>query len=133
MAETKTWRRGYLAQLTTRLEEGADEFLKIWKTQAKRPDRVGDATYRGLELVHRGLRVAVRSLSRIERATQLPHRTAKTGARSGSESTRQGSGPPGAHASRQAAGTAGTRADPLLTARQLSCPGGPVRTSWAWR
>jgi len=77
MAETKTWRRGYLAQLTTRLEEGADEFLKIWKTQAKRPDRVGDVTYRGLELVHRGLRVAVRSLSRIERATQLPHRTAK--------------------------------------------------------
>ena len=77
MIETKTGRKGYLRQLARRFEEGAGEFMKTWKAQAKRPDRVGDVTYGGLELVHGGLRLTVRSLSRLERATQLPHRAAK--------------------------------------------------------
>ncbi len=77
MTETKTRRRGYLRQLASRLEQGGDQLMKTWKTQAKRPDRVGDVTYRGLELVHGGLGLAARSLSRLERATQQPHRTAK--------------------------------------------------------
>lgn len=76
MTETKTGRKRYLRQLASRFEEGAGEFMKTWKRQAKRPDRVGDVTYGGLELVHGGLGLAVRSLSRLERATQLPHRTA---------------------------------------------------------
>lgn len=77
MPETRTGRRDYLGQLRKRLEKGGDEFMKGWKAQARRPDRLGDATYRGLELVHDGLGVAARSLSRLERATQLPHRTAR--------------------------------------------------------
>jgi len=77
MPETRTVRRSYLGQLGNRLETGVDEFMKGWKAQAKRPDRLGDVTYRGLELVHDSLGVAVRSLTRLERATQLPHRTAK--------------------------------------------------------
>ncbi len=77
MAETKTGRRGYFRQLGRRLEEGADELMKNWKAQARRPDQVGDITYRGLELVHGGLGAAARSLTRLERATQLPHRTVK--------------------------------------------------------
>ncbi len=77
MAETKTGRRGYFRQLGRRLEEGADELMKNWKAQARRPDQVGDITYRGLELVHDGLGAAARSLTRLERATQLPHRAAK--------------------------------------------------------
>jgi hypothetical protein len=77
MTQTKTGRRGYFKQLASRLEEGAGEFMKTWKTQAKRPDRVGDVTYGGLELVHGGFSLAVRSLTRLERATQLPHRAAK--------------------------------------------------------
>lgn len=74
MAQTKTARRDHRRRLADQLEEGAARFMKGWKTQARRRDAVGDASYRGLELVHGVLRVAVRSLTHIEEATQPPHR-----------------------------------------------------------
>ena len=40
-------------------------------------DRVGEVTHRTWELVHGGVGVAARSLSRLERATQPPARTIK--------------------------------------------------------
>jgi hypothetical protein len=69
-----TERRGYLRQLASQFEEGAGVLMKTWKARAKRSDPVGDAAYRGLELVHGGLKLSVQSLSRLERATQPPHR-----------------------------------------------------------
>jgi len=77
MAERKTVRRDYVRKLAERLEEGAGRFMKDWKTQARRSDAVGDASYRGLELVHGGLGLAARSLTRLEKATQPPHRPPK--------------------------------------------------------
>ena len=77
MAERKIARRGSVRTLAGQLEEGAGQLLKGWKTQARRPDAVGDASYRGLELVHGGLGFAVRSLTRLEKATQPPHRPPK--------------------------------------------------------
>jgi hypothetical protein len=74
MAERKTARRGYLRRLADQLDESAGRFMKSWRTQARRPDAVGDASYRSLELVHGGLGVVVRSLTRMEKATQPPHR-----------------------------------------------------------
>ncbi|SRR6266545_1117813 len=76
MTETNAERKGYVKRLATRLEEGADQVMKAWSAQAKRPDRVGEVSYRGLELVHGGLRVAARYLSHLERGTQPPHRPA---------------------------------------------------------
>ena len=77
MAETRTRRGDYATRFQTRLSDGAEQFVKAWKTQAKRPDTVGEFSYRGLELVHSGLGVAVRSLTRMEKATQLPNRPEK--------------------------------------------------------
>jgi hypothetical protein len=77
MAESKTASRDYLQRLADQLEEGAGRFMKRWKTRARRPDALGDASYRGLQLVHGGLGVAVRSLTRMEKATQPPHRAPK--------------------------------------------------------
>ena len=77
MTETTTQHEDYVRRFSTRLSDGAEQFVKAWKTQAKRPDTVGEFSYRGLELVHGGLGIAARSLSRLERATQLPHRTAR--------------------------------------------------------
>lgn len=76
MAETKSRRRGYFRKLGKRLEDAGDEVMGIWRTQAKRHDRVGDASYRGLEMVHSGLELATRALGRLERATVPPHRPA---------------------------------------------------------
>jgi hypothetical protein len=77
MAESKTRRSGYLGTLGSRLEETAGEIMQAWRTQAKRRDRIGDVSYHGLEVVHGGLEVTVRLLSRVERATQPPHRAAR--------------------------------------------------------
>jgi hypothetical protein len=77
MAENKTPRRGYVRTLGSHLEEAAGEVMQAWRAQAKRRDRVGDVSYHGLEVVHGGLEVTVRSLSRLERATQPPHRAAR--------------------------------------------------------
>lgn len=77
MTQTKTERRGFLARLARQLEDGTDQFMKGWKRQARRTDAVGDASHRSLELVHGGLEFAVRSLTRMERATQPPQRPAK--------------------------------------------------------
>jgi len=77
MAETKTRRRGYFRMLEKRLEEAGGEMMKAWRAQAKRHDRVGDLSYRGLEMLHGGAKFAARSLSRIEEATLPPHRAAR--------------------------------------------------------
>jgi hypothetical protein len=77
MAETKTRRRGNLRMLEKRLEATGGEVMKAWRAQARRHDRVGDLSYRGLEVLHGGVKLAARSLSRMEEATQPPHRTAR--------------------------------------------------------
>jgi len=48
--------------------------VRIVKRQARRRDLVGLVARRGIGTVHAGLEVAVRSLSRLERATQPPAR-----------------------------------------------------------
>jgi hypothetical protein len=78
MAETKTRRRGNFRTLEKRLEDAGGEVMKAWRVQARRHDRVGDLTYHGLEMLHGGVKFAARSLSRLEEATQPPHRTART-------------------------------------------------------
>jgi hypothetical protein len=77
MAETKTLHAGYLGTLAKRLEEAGGEVMKAWRRRARRRDRVGDVGYRGLEVVHGGLELTIRSLNRLERATQPPHRAAR--------------------------------------------------------
>ena len=77
MAETRTRRRRYFRMLEKRLEEAGGEMMKAWRAQARRHDRVGDLSYRGLEILHGGAKLAARSLSRIEEATQPPHRAAR--------------------------------------------------------
>ncbi|HXM58119.1 MAG TPA: hypothetical protein VOB72_22160 [Candidatus Dormibacteraeota bacterium] len=77
MAETRNGNADYIKRFSKRLGEFGEQFVKTWKTQAKRPDTVGEVSYRGLELVHGGLGVAARSLTRLEKATLPPHRTEK--------------------------------------------------------
>lgn len=76
MATTRR-RRGYVERLAARFDRGTRDALKIWKAGAKRPDRIGEVSYRTLELVHGGVGAAVRSLGRLEKATQPPARPAK--------------------------------------------------------
>ena len=80
MAKAKVERRGYVRRLSMRVQEGVDETMKAWRTQARRPDRIGELSHRGLELLHGGLGFAARSLSRMERSTAPPHRPAGHGA-----------------------------------------------------
>jgi hypothetical protein len=77
MTETKTARKGYLKELTARFEDGAEQFMKTWRAEARRPGPRGEMSYRSLELVHGGFEVTARSLARIEKATQPPARTAR--------------------------------------------------------
>jgi hypothetical protein len=77
MTETRTAGKGYLKELTARVGDGAQRFMKTWKAEARRPGPRGEMSYRSLELVHGGLEVTARSLARMEKATQLPARTAK--------------------------------------------------------
>ena len=78
MAERKTRHRGYLRTLAERLQEAGGRVMEAWRARARRRDPVGDISYRGLEVVHGGLELTVRSLSRLEHAVQPPHRAAKT-------------------------------------------------------
>jgi hypothetical protein len=77
MTERKIRRNGYVDALAKRLEEVGDEFMQVWRRRARRRDRVGDVSYRGMEVVHGGLELTIRSLNRLERATQPPHRAAR--------------------------------------------------------
>jgi len=77
MAERKTWRDGVLGTLAKRMEEAGGEVMDAWRKRARRRDRVGDVSYHGLQVVHGGLELTVRSLGRLERATQPPHRAAR--------------------------------------------------------
>jgi hypothetical protein len=74
---TKTRRSRCIGMLEKRLEKTGGELMKAWRTQARRHDRVGDLSYHGLETLHGGVQFAARSLSRLEEATQPPHRTAR--------------------------------------------------------
>jgi hypothetical protein len=62
-------------QLPTQVKEAGEGALRALRSQARRPDRVGEVTHRTWELVNGGVGVAARSLSRLERATQPPART----------------------------------------------------------
>jgi hypothetical protein len=81
MAENKTRFPGFkvedLREVPTQVKSAADGAIRAWRTQAKRSDRVGDVSYRSLELVHGGLGAAVRSLGRLEKATQPPTRATR--------------------------------------------------------
>jgi hypothetical protein len=77
MTETRTARKGYLKELTARVGDGAEQLMKTWRAEARRPGTRGEMSYRGLELVHGGFEVTARSLARMEKATQPPARTAK--------------------------------------------------------
>jgi hypothetical protein len=72
MAETKA--RAFPDRFSARVEQGVSQLLKAWRKQASRSDRVGDVSRGGLEMVHGGLRFAVRSLTRLERGTRPPLR-----------------------------------------------------------
>ena len=58
--------------------ETAKSGLRFVKSQAKRRDMVGDATYRALELAHNGTGAAARALSRLQEAIQPPTRYASS-------------------------------------------------------
>lgn len=58
------------------IEETAKSGLKFWKSQAKRRDAVGEATYRALQLIHDGAGSAGRALRKLEEATMPPTRHA---------------------------------------------------------
>src|ERR1700730_6458099 len=62
-------------QLPTQVKEAGEGAIRALRSQARRPDRVGEVTHRTWELVNVGVGVAARSLSRLERATQPPART----------------------------------------------------------
>ena len=66
-----------LRELPTRAKEVADGVVQALRDQARRPDRVGEVTHRTWELVHGGVGVAARSLSRLEHAIQPPARVMK--------------------------------------------------------
>jgi hypothetical protein len=55
-------------------ERVAKDGLQRAKARARRQDRVGNATYRALELAHTGLGSAARALGRLEEAIQPPAR-----------------------------------------------------------
>jgi hypothetical protein len=68
-------------QLPTQVKEAGEGAVRALRSQARRPDRVGEVTHRTWELVNVGVGVAARSLSRLERATQPPARTMNTPAK----------------------------------------------------
>jgi hypothetical protein len=57
------------------VEDLARNGLKLVKERARRGDRVGQATYRTLELVSTGLGATARALGQLGDATQPPART----------------------------------------------------------
>jgi hypothetical protein len=66
-----------LRELPTRAKEVADGAVQALRDQARRSDRVGEVTHRTWELVHGGVGVAARSLTRLEHAIQPPARVMK--------------------------------------------------------
>jgi len=66
-----------IKEFPTQVKQAAEGAVRVLRSQARRPDRVGEVTHRTWELVHGGVGVAARSLSRLERATQPPARTIK--------------------------------------------------------
>jgi hypothetical protein len=77
-----------IRELPTRAREVADGALRALRDQARRPDRVGEVTHRTWELVHVGVGVAARSLSRLERAVQPPARAMMTPRKTTRQSSR---------------------------------------------
>jgi hypothetical protein len=61
-------------RLARETERVAKDGLQRAKARARRQDRVGNATYRALELVHSGLGTAARTFGRLEEAVQPPAR-----------------------------------------------------------
>jgi hypothetical protein len=57
------------------VEDLARNGLELVKERARRGDRVGQATYRTLELVSTGLGATAKALSQLGDATQPPTRT----------------------------------------------------------
>ena len=66
-----------LKELRTRAKEVADGAMQTLRDQARRQDRIGEVTHRTWELVHGGVGVAARSLTRLEHAIQPPARVMK--------------------------------------------------------
>jgi hypothetical protein len=66
-----------------RARQRLDQGLQTARARARERDLLGEAAYRALTLVHDGLGLAVRSLSRLERATTPPARPNGRRGRSG--------------------------------------------------
>jgi hypothetical protein len=77
MTERKTRPARHAVTFGERLRRAGDQVMQALRARARRRDPVGDATYRGMEVVHGGLELTIRSLGRLERATQPPHRVAR--------------------------------------------------------
>jgi hypothetical protein len=63
-----------IKELPTQVKGAAEGAVKALRDQARRPDRVGEVTHRTWELVHGGVGVAARSLTRLEQVIQPPAR-----------------------------------------------------------
>jgi hypothetical protein len=61
-------------EATTRVADAAKRGLKQIKARAERPDRVGEATYRTLELVSDGLGATAKALRQLGKAVEPPSR-----------------------------------------------------------
>lgn len=85
-----------LKQAAGQVKGAADGLMRNWRSQAKRSDRVGDVSYRTLELVHRGADLAAKGLSQLEKATQPPARSTKPQPYRPPASKGSGSSPTGA-------------------------------------
>ena len=66
-----------IKELPTQVKQAAEGAVRALRGQARRPDRVGEVTHRTWELVHDGVDVAARSLTRLEKAIQPPARAMK--------------------------------------------------------
>ena len=62
-------------EATTRVTKAARDGLRQVKARARRHDRVGEATYRALELTSGGLGAAARALRQLGEAMEPPART----------------------------------------------------------
>ena len=77
MIEAMSKRLDDIKELPTQVKRAPEEALRVLRSQARRPDRVGEVTHRTWELVHDGVGIAARSLTRLERVTQPPARAIK--------------------------------------------------------
>jgi len=67
-----------IKEFPTQAKRAGEGAVRVLRSQARRPDRMGEVTHRTWELVHDGVGVAARSLTRLERATQPPARAMKS-------------------------------------------------------